>query len=143
MKTLSFFSVVLMLCSFAAAQAAPPEPVDPPKAEKVQVPLDARDALRAAIHQQDKIEKQISDLNAQFLQYQSRAQQQSQSLQGQQKAAAEAVEASKKKAYEAANLDDAKWSIDTETMEFTAKPEQKAEASPATKPAPTPPPTRR
>jgi TolA-binding protein len=118
---------LVLSCSVAFAQA-PPKPADPPKAEKIAVPLEARDNLRAAIHKQDQIEKQISDLNSQFLQVQSRAQQQSQSLQSQEKAAADAVEAAKVEAYKAAKLDRAKWEIDIEGMEFSAKPEQKAEA---------------
>jgi uncharacterized lipoprotein YehR (DUF1307 family) len=141
MKSLKATAASWMLClscvlcfAQSAAPVPPPAPTattkPTPEPAKITVPLSVREPLLAAIHKQDKIEKQISDLNMQFVQIQQRAQQQLQQLQQQKTAADAAVESAKKKAFEAVNLDAKKYEIDAdaEPMQFMPKPEPKAEA---------------
>ena len=84
-------------------------------------PSSTKDALWTAVHKRDLAEKQISDLNARFLQLQQQATQQLQTLQAQDKQAADAIEAAKKQAYALAKLDPGKYDLDLETMEFSQK----------------------
>ena len=132
MKTLSFFAVVLMLCTFGVAQSKPAEhtnvpppltgdAVTAPSTAKIPVTLESKDALRAAIHKQDQAQKQLSDLNAQLMQIQNQATAKMQTLQAQEKQADEAVTQAKTKAYAAAKLDPGKYDLDLETMEFSPK----------------------
>jgi hypothetical protein len=118
MKTLTFCAVALTLCSFAGAQS---KPADPPAPIKIPVSLESRDTLRAAIHKQDLDDKQISDLTAQFAQMQNQAQTKMQGLQADKEKWSKLIEAEKKQAFVNAKLDPAKYDLDSETMEFSAK----------------------
>jgi hypothetical protein len=117
MKTLSFFAVLLMLCTFGFAQS---KPADPP-AKIPLAPSTAKDELWVAVHKKDMAQKQMSDLNAQLMQIQGQATTKMQSLQTQEKQAESDIEAAKMKAYAAAKLDPGKYDFDLETMEFSAK----------------------
>jgi hypothetical protein len=120
MKTLTI-AAALMLCSFAGAQS---KPADPPPAPAAKIPLApsiAKDELWVAVHKRDMAQKQISDLTAQFVQMQNQATTKMQSLQAQEKQTEADIDAAKVKAYAAAKLDPAKYDLDLETMEFSAK----------------------
>jgi outer membrane murein-binding lipoprotein Lpp len=116
MKILTISAALLMLCTFGLAQS---KPADPPA--KIPVTLESRDPLRAAIHKQDQVQKQISDLTAQFVQMQNQATTKMQTLQAQEKQTEADIEAAKLKAYAAAKLDPAKYDLDLDTMEFSTK----------------------
>lgn len=118
MKTLTFCAVALTLCSFAGAQS---KPADPPAPIKIPVSLESRDPLREAIHKQDQNDKQISDLSSQFAQMQNQAQTKMQGLQADKEKWSKLIEAEKKQAFVNAKLDPAKYDLDSETMEFSAK----------------------
>jgi hypothetical protein len=127
MKTLSIFAAALMLCTFGVAQSkstVPPAIADvsaAPSAAKIPVPMESKDALRSAIHKQDQDDKQISDLNAGYIQMQTQAQTKMQSLQADKEKYSKLIEAEKKQAFINAKLDPAKYEIDLEAMEFSAK----------------------
>lgn len=124
---LTFVVVVLTLCAavgyaaFAHAQDAP---------VKIPVPAADKDNLRALIHKQDKIEKQVAELNAQFMKLQQQAIAQMQGLQADQEKQKKAIDAAETQAFAAAKLDPAKYTLDEDAMEFTPKPELKAPAEP-------------
>jgi hypothetical protein len=126
MKTLTFCAALLMLCSFADAQSKPTVPPvstadAAPNTVKIPVPLESRDPLRSAIHKQDQDDKQISDLTSQFAQMQSQAQTKMQGLQADKEKWSKLIESEKKQAFVDAKLDPAKYDLDSETMEFSAK----------------------
>ena len=143
MKTLRTISIALVVVLFwvvvsqhLCAQSKPADPTAPagddshqvaglaqatPGKAKIPVTIESRDVLRAAIHKQDQAQKQISDLTAQFVQMQNQATTKMQTLQAQEKQAAEAVSEAKTKAYAAAKLDPGKYDLDLDTMEFSAK----------------------
>jgi hypothetical protein len=123
-----------LLCTLCFAQSAnvanqpighvAEKPADPPA--KISLPPSAaKDELWSAVHKRDQAQKQIADLNARFLQLQQQATAQLQTLQAQDKQAADAIEAAKTKAYAATKLDPAKYDLDLETMEFSPKAEPK------------------
>jgi TolA-binding protein len=145
MKTAAqMLCMLYMLCAPGFAQApAPVKPADSPA--KIALPSSpAKDALYAAIHKRDQAEKQISELNLRLQQLQNQATQQYQQLQETDKLAGAALEAATTAAFKAANLDQSKYTLDLETMEFSARPEPKAEATPPTTKAADPaPPARR
>jgi hypothetical protein len=131
MKRLSIFTAALMLAgSLCFAQVAKSDSPITEKSEKfekkIPIPAEPKDVLRAAIHKQDQTQKQISDLNAAFLQYQQQAQAKAQQLQAQEKQNETAIKDAEDKAYAAAGLDRDKYTLDKEAMEFLPKvaPEQ-------------------
>jgi hypothetical protein len=83
----------------------------------------AKDAIYAAIHKKDQADKALTELNLKLAQIQQQANQQFDALQKQTVAAQAALDDAEKKAFEAAHLDPAKFTLDHETMEFTPKPE--------------------
>ena len=126
MKTLRF--AVFLLTSFAIAQTpVPPKPADSP-APLTLAPSPAKDALYAAIHRRDQIEKQMTDLNLRFSTLQAQATQQFKELQDQDAKAGAALDAAKTEALKAAKLDPAKYSLDLDTMQVIPNPEPKAVA---------------
>lgn len=87
----------------------------------------ARDALREAIHNKDKADKAMSDLNVNLAQVQQRATQQYQTLQKQQADADAAVQHARDEAFKAAGLSEKTHTLDLETMEFSEKAKPKEE----------------
>lgn len=135
------FALIAALCllstllHYAQPQAAPPKPADPPA--KIAMPSGpAKEALLLAIHKQDQAAKEVSDLNQKVQTLQMQIQTESTRLQSKQSDANKAVDAARAAAFKAANLDEARYSLDYETWEFTAKPETKAVVSPPATTAP-------
>lgn len=120
----------LAFCGYVigfAQSPAPAKPADPPA--KVALPSSpAKDALYSAIHKRDQADKDLTDLNLKLTQLQNQAAQQYQQLQARKQQADIAVDAARSEAYKAAKLDPAKFELNDETMEFTAKPEPAKEA---------------
>jgi hypothetical protein len=105
----------------------PAKPADPPA--KITLPTSPeKDALLTAIHHQDQAAKEVSDLNQKVQALQMQVQSESTRLQAKQADADKAVAAARAAAFKAANLDEAKYTLDYETWEFTAKPEPKPAA---------------
>ena len=139
LATIFLLCAALVPCSFTQETAtnAPlikATPAEHPKTVSLPVST-AKDELRAAIHHQDQIERQISDLTAQVAKIQqqatqslAQAQQQFAQLQAEQKQVAKAVEDARAKAYEAAHLDSKEYAFDQEKMEFSQNPPAKTEA---------------
>jgi len=127
---LAVFSVfaICVLCRVACPAQA--NPTDPPAAEVTKpaklteaapkpVPSAAKEALFEAMHAHDKAQKQISDINLQFLQVQAQAKQQMDMAQAQEKTSAAAVAKAEDEAYKAAGLERKDYKIDDDAMQFT------------------------
>jgi len=143
MKTAAKMLYILyVLCTLGTLGVAQAKPVDQTPAaatkpaklttpERTPVPDSAKEALRIAIHQHDQAQKQISDINLQFLQVQSQAKTQMEAAQKKEQESQAAITRAEDEAYKAAGLDRAGYAIDDETMQFSAKAMPPAKAAPA------------
>lgn len=111
-------------CLLGFAQSKPADlPTKIPLAPSV-----AKDELWTAVHKRDMAQKQISDLSAKFAQLQNQATQQMQTLTSNLASAETEIKTAREKAFAAAKLDPEKYDLNLDTMEFSPKPEPKAEA---------------
>jgi hypothetical protein len=136
---LATLTAVCALFFGALAQNAPsPKPADPPAAEvtkpaklteseKKPVPEAVHDALYKAQHQHDQSQKQISDINMQFIQVQAQAKQQMDAAQAKDKEAQAALDKATAEAYKIAGLSQDEWKLDIDSMEFTQRQKPRSE----------------
>jgi hypothetical protein len=104
----------------------PPAPAPAASPAKVAIPPSTvKDELASALHKRDAAQKQISDLQLNFIQVQAQATQKLQALQAQEKQATDAIDAAKKKLLAAAKLDPAHYTVSEDPIEAVAKPEPK------------------
>jgi len=108
------------VCMLCLGQAPSMKAAEAPK-EKIPVAAAPKEALRVAIHKHDQAEKQIADINLQFLQVQANAKAQMDKAQAAEKEAAEEIEKAEQEAFKTAGLDQNHYALDRELMEFTSK----------------------
>lgn len=129
MKPYKFWCIQLfLLCSALTFAQAPQQPHTLTAPQKIEVPSSkAKDALYTAIHKKDQADKAVADLNVRIAQIQQQATQQFQQLDVQQKAADKAVAEAEAALLKEMKLDPEKWTLNHETMEATAKPQNKSQ----------------
>jgi hypothetical protein len=129
MSLIAAFALLLFVTcgvirSSAQAAESTKDKLPTPAMQKIPIPRSvAKDALYAAVHKKDEVDKAIAELNAKTIQFQSGAQQQFVKLDAQQKEAQKEQDAADAALLKELNLDDGKHMINHETMEAMIKPE--------------------
>jgi hypothetical protein len=136
MSLIAAFTLLLIVTcgvirSSAQAAESSKDKLPTPAMQKIPIPRSAaKDALYAAVHKKDEVDKAIAELNAKTIQFQSGAQQQFLKLDAQQKEAQKEEAVADAALLEELKLDPAKYMINHETMEAMVKPEPVKAAAP-------------
>src|SRR5579863_9755740 len=119
---------------FCACVFAQTKPVDPPAVP--QLTADQKVAVLSAQHKLDDVEKQMKDLDTSFQQIQTQAKTQYQTLADKENTLKAALDLAKSNTFAAAKVDQTKYDIDMDALEFKLKPTTAQAAPPAPPPAP-------
>ena len=129
------FFAPLLLVGMLIAQAKPtPKPDDPTSAPaSVKVDSDRAVSLLQLQHKIDETNKQMSDLDNNFLKFQAQAKSQYEAFRTQLAQQQAELDKARADAFKAAKLDPAGYDLELDSMTFKPKPTQAKAAAPAPK----------